>query len=319
MLKLIYMLGIPGCGKSYMAKKIAKQERAEIISTDEIRRELFGDARKQKQNFRVYQEAFSQIHKAFLQGKSAILDATNIDRDLRMKGIARFPNVVKECYYVDTPYDVCLTRNASRKRKVEAKIMAKMYRFFEFPIYGEGWDQIHIVHHEKPYAISKDSFVSLLNQNPNYDDLFNSLSVIDSFAKMIQYNQENPHHTHPLCMHTYKVFEYISQNYKEDDKLAMQIAALFHDIGKPFTKVIKKGRDYASYFLHENVSTHMAVHFLKELGFEDDFVMKTANIIQMHMKIVYGDNGASEIYHLLDDEYLWKLYFFAEGDALAKN
>lgn len=63
----------------------------------------------------------------------------------------------------------------------------------------------------------------------------------------------------------------------------------------------------------------MAVHFLKELGFEDDFVMKTANIIQMHMKIVYGDNGASEIYHLLDDEYLWKLYFFAEGDALAKN
>ncbi|WP_342512341.1 HD domain-containing protein [Sporosarcina sp. FSL K6-1522] len=242
------------------------------------------------------------------------LDATNIDRDLRMKGIARFPNVVKECYYVDTPYDVRLTRNASRKRKVEAEIMSKMYRFFEFPIYGEGWDQIHIVHHEKPYFISKNSFVSLLNQNPNYNDLFDSLSVVD--YDPIQ-SRKPP--SHSPFVHTYKVFEYISQNYKEDDKLAMQIAALFHDIAKPFTKVIKKGRDYASYFLYENVSTHMAVHFLKELGFEDDFVMKTANIIQMHMKIVYGDNGASEIYHLLDDEYLWKLYFFAEGDALAKN
>lgn len=34
MLKIIYMLGIPGSGKSYIAEKIAKQERAEIISTD---------------------------------------------------------------------------------------------------------------------------------------------------------------------------------------------------------------------------------------------------------------------------------------------
>ncbi len=31
MLKLIYMLDIPGSGKSYRAKKIAKQERAEIF------------------------------------------------------------------------------------------------------------------------------------------------------------------------------------------------------------------------------------------------------------------------------------------------
>lgn len=119
-----------------------------------------------------------------------------------MKGIARFANVMKECYYVDIPYDVCLARNASHKREVEEKIMSKMYKFLEFPTFGEGWDQIHIVHHEKPYSISKESFISLLNQKPNYDDLFNSLSVIDSFAIMIQYNQENLHYAHPLCIHT---------------------------------------------------------------------------------------------------------------------
>ena len=69
MLKLIYMLGIPGSGKSYMAKKIAKQERAEIISTDEIRRELFGDARKKNKIFEFIKKLFHKFIKHFCKEK----------------------------------------------------------------------------------------------------------------------------------------------------------------------------------------------------------------------------------------------------------
>ena len=99
----------------------------------------------------------------------------------------------------------------------------------------------------------------------------------------------------------------------------MQVVALFHDTGKPFCKTYKPAKGYYSYYGHEYVSAQMACHFLKELQFEEAFIFKAVHLIQMHMKINYGtQQDISDIYHLLGDEYLWKLYFFREADAYAK-
>lgn len=318
--KLMYVVGVPGSGKSTFAQELAKREYASILSTDDIRQELFGDSRKQKNTRIIYEELFSRAQHLLSQHHNVIIDATNIDRKKRMKGLSKFSNVYKECFYLDTPLAVCLSRNAVRKRKVDETIINKMYKFFEFPMLGEGWDDIHIVHTPSPYRITQDDLQHLLSGAPSKEALFDSLSPIPALSEMVHFNQENPHHLHSLCWHTYHVLSYISKHYEESDKLALQIAALFHDSGKPLTKVFKKGRDYASYFLHENVSAHLCAHFLKELDFEDAFIFKVCNLISMHMKIVYGgDEGASEIYHLLGSDYLWKLYFFAEGDTQAKQ
>lgn len=40
---LIVMCGLAGSGKSTLAKKIADEKDAEIISSDELRKEMFGD------------------------------------------------------------------------------------------------------------------------------------------------------------------------------------------------------------------------------------------------------------------------------------
>ncbi|MFI8712254.1 AAA family ATPase [Brevibacillus brevis] len=317
--KLIVLSGIAGSGKSKWAQEIAKKERAIIVSTDEIRQNLFGDERKQKKSAQVFFEVYSKIATELANGRNVILDATNIDREKRMKVLAKFPDVQKECYYVDVPYSVCQERNQARKRTVDEYILAKMRKNFHFPIKNEGWDHIHLLHEPVPYAIGKEEFVQLLQNEPSYEELFDRLNAIPIFKEMYQFNQENPYHQYPLCKHTYHVFDYVNAFYTEEDKFLMQVVALFHDTGKPFCKTYKPMKGHYSYFGHEHVSAQIACHFLKELGFDDDFIFEVVNLIQMHMKINYGtQQDISEIYHLLGEEYLWKLYFFKEGDAYAK-
>lgn len=317
--KLIFMLGISGSGKSHQAKEIAKKEKAVIVSTDAIRKELFGDESRQKNTNHVFYEVYSRIEKALAEGRSVILDATNLDREKRIKALQKFPDVEKECYYFDVPYSVCLQRNQNRKRKVENAVLEKMRKNFHFPIINEGWDRIHILHEKAPYNISKAEFVGLLQKEPAYDELFASLKDIPIFKEMHHFNQENPHHQHPLCKHTYHAFEYVNAFYTEKDKQVMQVVALFHDIGKPFCKTYKKLKGYYTYYGHEYVSAQIACHFLYELGFSEAFIHEALHLIQYHMKINYGGQEAvSEIYRLLGDEYLWKLYFFKEADMYAK-
>ncbi|MEH7514653.1 hypothetical protein V7146_18220 [Gottfriedia acidiceleris] len=82
---------------------------------------------------------------------------------------------------------------------------------------------------------------------------------------------------------------------------------------------VRHTKGYYSYFGHEKVSSQIAFHFLTELGFEDEMIQAVVGIIEMHMLINYGGNeGATEIYHLLGDELLAKLYFFREADTFAK-
>ncbi|WP_103106431.1 AAA family ATPase [Brevibacillus reuszeri] len=317
--KLIVMAGIAGSGKSSWAKEIAKKERATIISTDEIRQRLFGDEDRQKRTAQVFYEVYSRMENELAQGKNVILDATNIDREKRMKVLSKFPDTQKECYYLDVPYAICLDRNRSRKRKVDEFIMTKMRKNFHFPILNEGWEGIYLLHEPMPYSISKEEFVQLVKSEPAYDDLFEKLSMIPVFQEMRGFNQENLHHQHTLCKHTYHVLDYVNAFYTESDKFLMQVVALFHDAGKPFCKTYKPLKGQYSYYGHEYVSAQIACHFLKELGFKDEFIFQVANLIQMHMKINYGtQKDLSEIYHLLGDEALWRLYFFKEADAYAK-
>ncbi|WP_042478916.1 AAA family ATPase [Bacillus ndiopicus] len=318
-MKVIFTVGLPASGKSIFAQKLAKSENAIILSSDAIREELFGDATKQKSRI-VFRVLYERLNDLVAKGHSVIVDATNIERERRMFALRKLPSTIrKECYYFDTPYSICITRNQQRKRIVPLAIMEKMAKHLEFPTEGEGFDKVHIVHETAPYEISRQPFISLIERQPTYEELFQTLGAIPLFQKIYHFNQENPHHQFSLCQHTYFVLSYINEYYAESDKLALQIAALFHDVGKPFCKKYKPLQQHYGYFGHENVSAQIACHFLCELGFDMDFVLKVVHLVQFHMLIQYGgDRGGSQIYHLLDGELLTKLYFFREADQFAK-
>lgn len=316
----IHMLaGIPGSGKSQYAKECCKRERAVLVATDALREKLFGSETRQKNTYRIFDEAFAEIEQALGSGRNVVFDATNVARDRRVQFLKRFNKVPVECHVCNTPYELARERVQARKRKIEDKVLEKYAKNFEFPLLAEGFNQLHIVHTPADVGLERAELEQLLERKPGHDELFAYLRHSPYFSVMLGYDQENPHHSKTLSEHTHAVLEYIHAFYEGEHLLEMQLAALFHDTGKPLCKVWKPNRGYYSYFGHEHVSAGIACHVLKELGYGDDFILHVVNMVSFHMEILHGgDAGASRIYHLLGDRMLAELYFFAEADTFAK-
>ena len=84
------------------------------------------------------------------------------------------------------------------------------------------------------------------------------------------------------------MLEYINAFYEGEHLLAIQLATLFHDAGKPFCKVWKKARGYYSYYGHEHVSASITCHTLQDLGYDDDFIQHVVQLVSFHMEILHG-------------------------------
>lgn len=316
----IHMLvGLPGSGKSHYAKELSKRQRAAVVATDAIRERLFGSDTIQKNAYLVFDEAYSEIGKALESGRNVIFDATNVSRDRRLKFLKRFRDVPVECHVLTTPHEVAAQRDQARKRRVGERILEKYAKSFEFPAAGEGFEKLHLVHFPSATGLRRGTLEQLLASRPDHGTLFAYLSAYPHFCTMLGFDQENPHHSKTLSEHTYAVLEYLNACYEGGHLLAMQLAALFHDIGKPFSKVWKASRGYYSYYGHEHVSAAIAAHVLQELGYDEGFVLHVVHLVSFHMDILHGgDAGASRIYHLLGEDLLAELYFFAEADTFAK-
>ncbi|MBY9078161.1 AAA family ATPase [Paenibacillus sp. HN-1] len=313
------LIGIPGSGKSHYSVGCCKRERAMLVASDAIREKLFGSEHRQKNTYRVFDEAFTEIDHALASGRNVVFDATNVARDRRMQFFKRYRDVPVEGHVCVTPYEIAKERVLARKRRIEDKVLQKYLKNFEFPVLAEGFERLHIVHTPAEVRLGRIELEQLLALKPEHDELFAYLRESPFFNVMLGYDQENPFHSKSLSEHTYAVLEYVNAFYEGEHLLAMQLAALFHDAGKPLCKVWKPNRGYYSYFGHEHVSAGIACHVLKQLGYDDDFILHVVNLVSFHMEILHGgDAGASRIYHLLGDRMLAELYFFSEADTFAK-
>ena len=258
------MIGLPGSGKSHHAKLLSDVHQAVIHSSDDLREELFGDVNECNKNDKLFRELHKRIKKDLSEGKSVIYDATNISYKKRrafLQEINRY-NCFKQCFLVATPYEECLEYNKKRDRKVPEHVIKKMYKSIQIPQHYEGWDKIDIIY-------NTDSEFDLQEL---FNDKTNGLNYI---------HQDNPHHTLTIGEHCQKVSA-VCEELKDDYALTM--AALYHDIGKRFTKEFKNGKgettEIAHYFQHHLVSAYMALFYLRE-SYD---VLDIVNYIQWHMQ-----------------------------------
>lgn len=307
MAKVIMLCGLPASGKSTYAKEIAEQEKANLHSSDNMRKLLFGDENVNDKNDEVFNMLHKQIKLDLIDNKNVVYDATNINYK-RRKGFLEELNKIdceKICVLIATPYEKCLEQNKLRERQVPEEVIKNMYLNFYIPQYYEGWDKIEI-----KYNCDFKNF-----------DLFELFDGINGLNKI---NQDNPHHSLTIGEHCYKCLDEIKKiiDYKSYDLLFE--SALLHDIGKRFTKEFKnyKGEDtdIAHYYNHHLVSAYESIFYYTNLSdYCTGDILLRANYIQWHMQPFFMETEKSKnkFINLVGQRFYDELMLLHQADLLA--
>lgn len=253
---VIVMVGLPASGKSYKASQLSLQYNAEILSSDAIRLELFGNESSQENNELVFKTLYERANKFLSENINIIIDATNTTLKSRSKmfnSLHKIPHVTY-AYVMTTPVSICKDRDEKRSRRVGNEVIDKFLRSFTMPHYFEGFDKIFIDNIERTFKNTSDNYISSL-----YDI-------------MKEYDQHNPHHKYTLGQHCERVsnnifFDYLNtkSSYFSDDvmKIAavLKVAGYLHDVGKLLTCVFDK-EGVAHYYNHDSVGTYYLLSHL---------------------------------------------------------
>ena len=117
--KLIFLVGLPACGKSTYANENLSKD-CEILSSDLLRKELYGDERIQKDSKFVFSTLFKRAQQFLSEGKNVVIDATNVDLLERKQALQHFKdfNVKRIAIVFDLPIATCVKRDLNRSRTV---------------------------------------------------------------------------------------------------------------------------------------------------------------------------------------------------------
>ena len=143
MAKVYVMCGLPGSGKTTIARQIAADLDAVVISSDNIREELYGDESVQGNPSVVFDTLYSRAHAAIDDNLSVILDATNVKKRDRARVFKEFPDNEIAAFVINTPVEVCKQRNGERERVVPECVIDRMAKSFEMPTREEGFVKIY--------------------------------------------------------------------------------------------------------------------------------------------------------------------------------
>lgn len=133
------LIGLPGSGKTTFAAVLARLvPNPCILSTDNIRAELYGDETIQGDWQEIETLALHQAQAALKAGQTIIYDATNIKRVWRFNWLQNTQTLSPEplhwvAWFLDIPAKECHKRNKNRDRQVLPQIidgMAKSLRVF---------------------------------------------------------------------------------------------------------------------------------------------------------------------------------------------
>jgi predicted kinase len=142
------LIGPPGIGKSTFARqRVVRNPNLQLISTDQIREQLYGHAEIQGVWEEIEPIIRAQTSMAIAQHKPVIYDATNCNRTDRiafLQNFTQFPHIFWVALQLQAPVSLCKQRNRQRDRKVPDYIIDTMaYQLqTELPTCTEGFRRI---------------------------------------------------------------------------------------------------------------------------------------------------------------------------------
>jgi predicted kinase len=127
-MKAFVMVGAPGAGKSTLATQLAENENAFVISGDEVRAELYGDAANQG-NWEEINDRIEELVSEAV-GTPVILDGTHYLSSYRKEAqtlLRSYGYDEVEAVVVNPPLEDCIFRNANRHRGVPRHVVLNMH------------------------------------------------------------------------------------------------------------------------------------------------------------------------------------------------
>lgn len=99
---------------------------------------------------------------------------------------------------------------------------------------------------------------------------------------MIGFEHRHPHHHLDVWNHTLEVVKNITSQ-----DLELKMAALLHDIGKPFSYQDEEVRHFHG---HPEVSSKMSENILRRLGYNENFIRNVCYLVKNHDTIIDPQN-----------------------------
>ncbi len=285
------LVGLSGAGKSTIAKQLLVNENTTLMSSDDIRAELWGDAADQQSPDKVFQVMQKRTIDALLNGNDVVYDATNVNARRRVGFIKQLqykvPNLDVECHIVVAPIDKCIEHQQLRDRVVPTYAIRRQAAGFQVPGYDEPYNKIYVYNNY---------------YNPTY------LSTIQ--AANVNVPQLSKWHQETVDKHTAMVEQY-AREHGFSEKL--QKLATLHDIGKHLTVAVDKEGEH-HFYGHEGVGAYLYLCAEAPTGELDEATHEMALMIQYH-SLAYSENSKETMMARLGAEMYQDLMQFSEADT----
>jgi len=141
------MCGVPGSGKTYFCKNVLMNHpwrHRVYISSDDIRKEICGDASDQSKNSEVFDIFYDRARQAIQEGNDVILDATHLTKKIRNECRKHFKDL--DCKFIAvqmmTTTEKAVDRNKDRDRVVPDYAMRRMAKMYQPVEDDENFDYI---------------------------------------------------------------------------------------------------------------------------------------------------------------------------------
>lgn len=258
MAKLTVLIGPPASGKSTYVKN-----KSNVVSSDEIRYDLQESECGNRYQYnpslnkQVFKKFYEKLEESLLKGKDVIADATNINVKDR-RGYFMLANKLKKAGVNVEVHGVLFLKDVTSLIEHDAKRGVR--------------------------SVGEQAIINMLKRfkapNPNIE-MWDKLTVVNSVSHenmdamwelMTGFDQETKWHDLTLDNHTYEVMGKMPT-------ARLKEIALFHDVGKLYTKTYKDDGQ-AQYLGHASVSSYIYLCEVKELTKVN---LQNAIIIERHM------------------------------------
>ena len=138
--------------------------------------------------------------------------------------------------------------------------------------------------------------------------------IIEDLNDSYGFSQENIHHKYDLFQHTMRVLDETPKD------LEIRLAALFHDLGKIYTKRI--GPDGQAHFYgHDKKSEDLCLGYLTELRYDKKTIQNVCILVRRHMEAMnpYTERTVKRLVRKIGPDLARRLFYLQRADILATS